>query len=190
MPETDAAAAGIVEELRSRGLTIAAAESLTGGLLVAALVAIPGASRVVRGGLVAYSSDLKRSLLGVRPELLNEFGPVHPDVARQMAIGVRALLAVDSRAADVGISTTGVAGPGPQGAHPAGTAFVGLSMGSETRVIALSLRGSRETIRSAVVSESLLALEQWLGEKQVEEGMFPASSPLQTKDSGTPYRFG
>lgn len=154
--------AAIVGELRSRGLTIAVAESLTGGLLAATLVAVPGASTVVRGGLVAYATELKATLLGVRPELLRDFGPVHPEVARQMATGVCSLLAIDGVSADVGIATTGVAGPGFQGEHPPGTAFVGIALGSETMVLSLALVGSRDEIRTGVVSEALTALALWL----------------------------
>ena len=101
-------AADLVAELTRRGLTIAVAESLTGGLLVAELIAVPGASLVVRGGVVAYATDLKEELLGVDAALLAASGPIHPDVARQMADGVRRRLG-----ADIGISTTGAAGPGP-----------------------------------------------------------------------------
>lgn len=155
--------AAAVSALQSQGLTIAVAESLTGGLLMASLIAVPGASRVVRGGVVAYATEIKASLLGVQSELLAEFGPVHPEVARQMAGGVRALFAVDGDPADIGISTTGVAGPGIPGGHRAGLAYVGLSMGGETRVFTLSLHGSREAIRTAVVSEALTELSRWLG---------------------------
>ena len=80
----------IIDALRRSGRTIAVAESLTGGLLVAELISVPGASSVVRGGVVAYATDLKASLLGVDSALLDAVGPIHPDVAQQMAAGVRA----------------------------------------------------------------------------------------------------
>ena len=78
-------AADVVDALRRHGLTIAVAESLTGGLLIAELVSVPGASAVVRGGVVAYATDLKSTLLGVDDALLAASGPIHPDVARGMA---------------------------------------------------------------------------------------------------------
>lgn len=155
-------AADIVAELRSAGLTVAVAESLTGGLVVAELVSVPGASAVVAGGVVAYQTPLKHSLLGVDAGLLEREGAVHPDVAAQMAQGVRERLTVDGRPADVGISTTGVAGPDPQDGKPVGTVYVGVSLGSHVDVTALSLEGDREAIRRATVSESLAAAERLL----------------------------
>jgi nicotinamide-nucleotide amidase len=89
-----AAAAGAIEWAAARGLRIAVAESLTGGLLADALVKIPGASRSLSGGIVAYDTWLKHSLLGVDIELLREKGPVDELVAKQMAAGVRAACAV------------------------------------------------------------------------------------------------
>lgn len=155
--------AELVETLVGRGLTVAVAESLTGGLLVSEFIGVPGASRVIRGGVVAYSTELKHSLLGVSSDLLERSGPVHPDVAAQMAIGVRALLAVGGVAASVGIATTGVAGPGPESGHPEGTAFVAIAIKEDVSVVALALHGSREAIRKQVVYESLSALAQRLG---------------------------
>ncbi|WP_213816557.1 CinA family protein [Glaciihabitans sp. dw_435] len=149
----------LVAELTRRHLTIAVAESLTGGLLVAELVRVPGASAVLNGGLVAYNTELKHTLLGVDASVLSAHGPVHPDVAAQMAAGVRERLAVRGETASVGISTTGVAGPGPSDGHPAGTVFVGASLGGESHILSLSLEGSRDEIRSAVVSESLAWLK-------------------------------
>ena len=155
-------AADVVALLTERGLTVAVAESLTGGLLVAELIAIPGASAVVRGGVVAYATALKHSLLGVSAPLLAAHGPVHPEVASQMASGVRRHLAIDGSFADVGLSTTGVAGPGPQDGHPAGTVFVGVAIAEDVRVLRLSLDGDRDGIRRAVVSESLVLLRSRL----------------------------
>jgi nicotinamide-nucleotide amidase len=156
-------ASRIIDVLLSRGMTIAVAESLTGGLLVAELIGVPGASRVVRGGVVAYDTALKHSLLGVDAALLAERGAVDPEVARQMALGVRVRLAVDGMPASVGISTTGVAGPDPQDGQPVGTVYVGIAVGELVSVLSLHLEGSREAIRRAVVSESLERLEAVLG---------------------------
>jgi nicotinamide-nucleotide amidase len=151
--------AGVIAELTRRGLTIAVAESLTGGLLVAELIRPPGASEVVRGGIVAYATELKHSLLGVDAEHLAARGPVDPEVAIQMAAGVRRALAVDGVDARIGLSTTGVAGPAPQGGHPAGTVYVGLSFGSLTRSFALHLSGTRDEIRANVVRAAVNILD-------------------------------
>jgi nicotinamide-nucleotide amidase len=152
----------IVAELTARGLTIAVAESLTGGLLAAAVVRVPGASTVFRGGIVAYNTALKASILGVDSALLSEHGPVHPEVARQMAAGVRRVCAVDGDECDVAIATTGVAGPGPQDDHPAGEVHVAFAIGAAVHSLRLSLQGDREAIRSGVVSESLAELNRLL----------------------------
>lgn len=99
-------AAQIIGLLAARGQTAAVAESLTGGLLAAAFTSVPGASAVFRGGVVAYASDLKAAILGVPADLLERRGAVDPEVAAEMAAGVRSRLA-----ATVGAATTGVAGP-------------------------------------------------------------------------------
>ena len=148
-------AAEVVAILIERGLTIAVAESLTGGLLVAELIGVPGASATVLGGVVAYNTGLKHSILGVDAELLAEHGPVHAEVARQMADRVRMVLAVDGVPADIGVSTTGVAGPGPQGGHPAGTVHLGFAIGDGVSSLRLELGGERGAIRDRSVSESL-----------------------------------
>jgi nicotinamide-nucleotide amidase len=152
----------VVAELTRRGLTIAVAESLTGGLLVAELVSVPGASVVVNGGVVAYNTALKRSLLGVDARLLAEHGAVHPDVAGQMANGVRVACAVEGVPAAIGIATTGVAGPDPQDGQPVGMVFVGISSDAGTSILSLRLEGSRQAIREAVVLESLVQLKKIL----------------------------
>ncbi|GGB97493.1 CinA family protein [Cellulomonas carbonis] len=112
----------VVEGLVAAGLTVAVAESLTGGAVCDALVGVAGASACLRGGVVAYATDVKESVLGVDPVLLARLGAVHPAVAVQMAQGVRRLLA-----AEVGLATTGVAGPDPQDGHPPGTVHVAVS---------------------------------------------------------------
>lgn len=164
MPESAASlSADIIGLLTARHHTIAVAESLTGGLLVAELIRTPGASAVVLGGVVAYNTELKHTVLGVHAEVLAAHGPVHPDVAAQMAAGVRTALAVAGEDAHIGISTTGVAGPDPQDGQPVGTVFLGFAIGSEVRTRGLELSGTREEIRSRVVYESLSELRQLLG---------------------------
>lgn len=156
--------AALVAALIERKLTIAVAESLTGGQLVAALIDVPGASATVLGGVVAYNTELKHSVLGVSAELLAEHGPVHPEVARQMAAGVRTALAVGGKPADVGLATTGVAGPESQGGQPVGTVYLGLAVGDRVESVALALSGSRSQIRSATVSAAVVeALATVLG---------------------------
>lgn len=152
-------AAEIVDVLRRHGLTIAVAESLTGGLLVAELVSVPGASAVVRGGVVAYATEVKTSLLGVDAALLAASGPIHPDVARQMAAGVRERLG-----ADIGVATTGVAGPDPQDGHAPGEVWLGFAIGAEVTAVGLSLGGDRAAIRGDTVTESLSRLRPLLPE--------------------------
>ena len=148
-------APGLVAELTARGETVAVAESLTGGLVVATLVDVAGASAVVRGGVVAYATPVKTSLLGVDADLLAANGAVDPEVARQMASGVRTALAVDGEPATWGISTTGVAGPDPQDGKPVGTVFVGIASAERVEAIELHLDGDRDAIRHATVSELL-----------------------------------
>lgn len=155
---TDAAI--LLDRLAARGWTIGVAESLTGGLVIASLVAVPGASAGVRGGVVAYATDLKHALLGVDDALLRAEGPVHPEVARQMAEGVRVRLGVPDAPADVGLATTGVAGPDAQDGHPVGTVHIAVSAPGGTRVESLQLTGDRDAIRAAAVRAVLaLALE-------------------------------
>ncbi|MFG6443678.1 CinA family protein [Microbacterium sp. P06] len=142
-----ASAARLIDRLAELGWTVAIAESLTGGLVVSSLVEVPGASRVLRGGIVAYDTAIKRSLLGVDATLLEAHGAVHPRVARQMAEGVREALVVDGRPADVGIATTGIAGPGSPDGQPVGTVHIAISTPLGTRVDTLALSGDREVIR-------------------------------------------
>ncbi|RFA21872.1 hypothetical protein B7R25_06035 [Subtercola boreus] len=150
--------ARLIADLTRLGETVAVAESLTGGLLVAELIRPAGASGVVYGGIVAYNTAIKASVLGVDGDLLRKFGPVHPEVAEQMAEGARHVLAVDGSPASMGIATTGVAGPGPQDGHPEGIVFIGLSRDGRTRSVALHLSGDRGQIRAAAVSEAVRIL--------------------------------
>lgn len=144
------AAATLLQAIGVRGWTVATAESLTGGRVVSALVDVPGASAHVRGGIVAYATDVKASVLGVDAALLSASGPVDPRVAVQMAEGVRRALR-----ADVGLSTTGVAGPDPQGGAPVGTVHVAVATPAGVEVSSLLLAGSREDIRAETVRRVL-----------------------------------
>jgi nicotinamide-nucleotide amidase len=141
----------IVRRLRERGETLAVAESLTGGLVAATIVDVPGASAVFRGGLVVYATDLKESLAGVPPALLAERGPVDPEVARALAAGAR-----DRCGADWGLGTTGVAGPDPQHGVAAGTVYVACAgPDGAAEVRALRLDSDRAAVRRATVEAAL-----------------------------------
>ena len=133
------------------------AESLTGGLVMACLIDVPGASRVVRGGVVAYATDLKASLLGIDAALLEARGPVDPEIAGAMAEGARRCLG-----ADVGLATTGVAGPDAQGGHVPGTVHVAVATPTATLIRSLHLRGDRSEVRvgaqAAVIDLALQTL--------------------------------
>ena len=153
--------AELIAELTRRGLRIAVAESLTGGLVMGELTRIPGASLAVSGGIVAYDTAVKRSLLGVPADLLEAEGAVHPAVARHMAEGVRMALAIDGRPADLGIATTGAAGPDPQDGKAPGTVYVGIADADGVQAVELALTGDRDAIRRATVRAAVdAALER------------------------------
>ncbi|HLU44067.1 MAG TPA: CinA family protein [Natronosporangium sp.] len=147
-------AAEVLDRLRRRGQTLAVAESLTGGLLAATLVAVSGASTVFRGGLVTYATELKHELAEVPAGLLAERGPVDPQVALAMADGARRRCG-----ADWGVATTGVAGPNPQHGIPVGTVYlacVGPHLAGEVRPRRFT--GDRQQIRRASVRAALMLL--------------------------------
>jgi len=156
--------AALIARLAARGTTVAVAESLTGGLLSAELIRPAGASAVVLGGVTAYATGLKASVVGVDRALLDRTGPVDPEVARQLADRVRTALAVDGRPADVGLATTGVAGPDPDRAtgQPPGTVWIGVAVGDRVDAIRLDLAhlaGDRGAVRAATVDAAIAALD-------------------------------
>ena len=140
------AARALLRAAAHRGVTLAIAESLTGGQVASSLVEVPGASRVLVGAVVAYATRIKAQVLGVDAAHLELTGPVDRDVALQMAHGVRRLLG-----ADLGLATTGVAGPGVVDGHPAGTVHVAVvgPWGEGHRE--LHLTGDRSQVRRAAV---------------------------------------
>lgn len=143
----------LVRQGTTMGFTVAVAESLTGGLLAAAITAVPGASVVFRGSVTAYATEIKASVLGVDAELLARQGAVDPEVARQMAHGVRRLFG-----ATVGLATTGVAGPTEQDGKPVGLVYVGYAGSDRTSrsmVRELRLTGDREAVRAQTVLRAL-----------------------------------
>lgn len=169
----------LVRGLGERGLTLASAESLTAGRVAAAVADVPGASAVLQGGVVAYQNRVKQEVLGVDAGLLDTRGAVDPETARQMAAGVRHAVG-----ADIGIATTGVAGPEPHQGKAVGTVWLGLAVGVElaeeaavvvgekgepqadgTLTVArlLALDGDREAIRAQSTRAALAMVAELLG---------------------------
>lgn len=139
-------AADLLAALQQRGLTVATAESLTGGAVGQALTAVPGASTAYVGGVISYATRIKQELLGVPAEVVDSEGVVSERCARLMAEGVRRLLG-----ADVGLATTGVAGPDAQEGKPVGLVYVAAAGPGGTVVRELRIPGERATIRAASV---------------------------------------
>ncbi len=152
--------AGVVRALVSRGQTLAVAESLTGGLLAATLVDVPGVSATFRGGLVVYATDLKASLGGVPEDLLTARGPVDPKVAVALADGARRRCG-----ADWSLATTGVAGPDPQGGAAVGTVHVAAAGPGIRRVRSLTMSGDRGEVRRGAVTAALRLLYEALADE-------------------------
>lgn len=155
----------LVELLKAQDLTLAAAESCTGGWFAKSMVDVAGASAVFYGGVVSYVNEVKEGLLGVSAELLAKYTAVSAPCAAAMADGVRACTG-----ADIGISVTGLAGPvGGTDAIPVGRVFIGISRpGTETETVMLTLAGGREDIRRAAVAHMIEELEKRLGELPYE----------------------
>jgi nicotinamide-nucleotide amidase len=153
----DPVAKAVIEALIARDQTIGTAESLTGGMLAAALTTVPGASAVFRGGIVAYAADVKTALLGVPASLIAEVGTVHEDVAVAMAQGARAVLG-----ATIGVGTTGAAGPDPAEGHPVGTVHIAVAAPGRIRHEALALAGGRDKIRHGTVQRVMRLLKGML----------------------------
>ena len=163
-PDRPPAGAGdVLEALVRAGATVAVAESLTGGLLAAEFVAVPGASRAFRGSVTAYATELKGSVLGVDRELLAARGAVDPEVAAGMAEGVRRLMD-----ADYGVATTGVAGPDPQDGHAVGTVYVAVAGPGGLFASSLRLSEGRATIRRRTVDAALDLLNEALDSNRCE----------------------
>lgn len=139
--------------LQARGLTVGTCESLTGGMICSTLVDVPGASKVVRGGLITYQTDTKTLLADVDAALIADKGVVSGEVARAMAEGARARLGVD-----IAVSATGMASPGDENDPPAGTVYVGLASEKGVRAIPLQLTGNRQEIRQQTVEQAIQAI--------------------------------
>lgn len=157
---TTARAAALGERLAERGLTLAVAESCTGGLLSALLTEREGASRYLLAGLTTYSDDAKVAILGVDPALLAEHGAVSEPVARAMAEGARRVTG-----ADASLGVTGIAGPGGgSAAKPVGTVWLAGSLGGRTEARHHRFPGDRAAVRAAAVSAALELLDTLLTE--------------------------
>lgn len=175
-----ARAADVVALLRAGDRTVATAESLTGGLVAAALTEVPGASAVVRGGVVAYAAGVKRDVLGVPAGLLDRHGTVSAECAVAMAQGVRSLLG-----ADWGVATTGVAGPDPSEGHPVGTVHVAVVGEHGSTASALTLHGARADVRAATVAAALALLGESVEALSGPDGTVEAQHAADGRDTGT-----
>jgi nicotinamide-nucleotide amidase len=149
-PDARELAVEILSLLTETGQTVAAAESLTGGLVAAALTDVPGSSKAFRGGVVAYATELKAHILGVDSRMLDRHGPVYAPVAAAMAEGVRLRLG-----ATIGVATTGVAGPDPADGFPPGTVHIAVSLADDTVVRTMALNGNRDEVRRLAVERVL-----------------------------------
>lgn len=158
MSEPGALSRRVVHRLTEVGQTVAAAESLTAGLVCATLAEVPGSSAVLRGGLVVYATDLKHVLAGVSQDLLDEHGPVHPDVAAQLADGARLRCETDW-----GLGLTGVAGPASQDGVRPGIVHVAVCGPTGAHPRTLDISGDRDAVRTGAVRGVLELLAEQLG---------------------------
>lgn len=134
-----------------QGRTLVTAESCTGGMIGAALTAIPGSSNVYKGGIISYTNEVKNKILGVENALLERYGAVSEQVAVAMAVGARKALC-----ADVSVSVTGLAGPGGDASgNPVGTVYIGYADAERAYAKGFLFTGDRQTIRSAAVKAAL-----------------------------------
>ncbi|HJW21795.1 MAG TPA: nicotinamide-nucleotide amidohydrolase family protein [Candidatus Limnocylindrales bacterium] len=154
----DASLVALAERLQvacvGRGLTVATAESCTGGLVAASITAVPGSSAYFRGAVVGYANDVKIGLLAVPPAALEAHGAVSAQVARAMAEGCRARLGTA-----LAVSVTGIAGPdGGSESKPVGLTYVGLASARPTEVRRFVFAGDRAAVRGAAAAEALTSL--------------------------------
>ncbi|MGK2874926.1 MAG: CinA family protein [Nocardioides sp.] len=148
----------LVAHLRGRQMSLATAESLTGGQLAAAVTSVPGASAVYLGGVVSYATEVKVGVLGVPEHLIRDHGVVSAQCAIAMALGARELLG-----AVVAVSTTGVAGPDSQEGRPVGTVYVGIADAERTEAHELALGGTRAEIQAETCRRAIDLLARFIG---------------------------
>ena len=150
----------VIQGLKERGLTLGTAESCTGGLIAKRLTDVPGASAAFRGGIVSYTNEVKENVLGVPGHLLTQFGAVSQEVAAAMAEGTRRVLGCD-----IGLSSTGVAGPDRDDrGNEVGTMFVAIATqeGTHVRPLTLGTRPMRERLRTQTASHALDLARRYL----------------------------
>lgn len=153
MTGIDELAERVIAKARQSGRTVATGESLTAGWVASALASVPGASAVLKGGVIAYQPDLKRDVLGVTEEALAH-GLVSQEVAIEMAQG-----ALRRMGADFGVGTTGVAGPDPHDGAAVGSVWIAISGGEKERSAHFQFSGGRQGIRASAVLEALRLLD-------------------------------
>ncbi len=159
--EDDALILGLAKELRARGWFCATAESCTGGMIGAALTAVPGSSEWYAGGVVSYSNRMKEKLLGVSRADLDAFGAVSRPVVMQMARGACA-----AAEAECAVSTSGIAGPGGGSPEkPVGTVWIGWSVSGRSRAEECHFSGGRDEVRRKAVRRALQGLAEMLEEE-------------------------
>ncbi|MGM9640159.1 MAG: CinA family protein [Faecousia sp.] len=148
---TKPTASEVLEALRSRGLSLATAESCTGGLIGGALTAVPGSSDTYRGGIISYTNEIKQKLLGVPGETLAQYGAVSAPVAEAMALG-----AAESLGADVAVSTTGLAGPGgDEYGNPVGTVYLARAYHGQVKCVHCRFGGDRAQVRQGATDRAM-----------------------------------
>lgn len=148
--------------LKELGLTLAVAESATGGLISSSITDVPGSSDYFKGSVISYDNEIKAGILGVKEETLERYGAVSDQTAGEMALGVRKLMS-----ADIGLSDTGIAGPGgatPE--KPVGLFYIGLSSEQGTRVEKHVFDGNRKENKRAAAAAALNLLLEYLSERQ------------------------
>lgn len=153
----------LIQMLKEKNITIAVAESLTGGLISSKICEVSGASQVFLEGVISYSNESKISRLGVNPLVIRKLSPVSEAVAMEMAEGVR-----ENLKADIGLSSTGVAGPDAYDdcGNPRGLFYIGISYKGQTNAKRFKLDGSREYIREQAANLALILALSILSEQE------------------------
>lgn len=140
----------LVEILKKKNMTIATAESCTGGKIADKIISVSGASRVYGYGFVTYSNEAKEKVIGVSGEIIKKYGVISKETAKEMALGAR-----NRATASIGVSTTGVAGPSEDEGKPVGLVYIGFSDGEKTNAIECYFTGDREAIRNAAAKRAI-----------------------------------
>ena len=160
----DSIAAQVLALCRERGLTLSAAESITGGLIAKRMTDLSGVSAVFRGGVVSYATEVKHTVLGVEQALLDEFGAVSEPVARAMAEGARRVLGCD-----LAVASTGVAGPDPdERGNPVGLVYLALAAPDGTWVRKIQQGLGRERVRHVSASHAFDLTRRYLSGLEVK----------------------